>query len=71
MGLLPWKKSKAKTVEDLLLANYNQYFRLAYSYVHNEDDAGDIVQNTAYKAIKNSSQLKETQYASTWLFYGQ
>ena len=68
MGLLPWKKSKAKTVEDLLLANYNQYFRLAYSYVHNEDDAGDIVQNTAYKAIKNSSQLKETQYASTWLY---
>ncbi len=68
MGLLPWKKTKAKTVEDLLLTNYNQYFRLAYSYVHNDDDAGDIVQNVAYKAIKNCSQLKETQYASTWLY---
>ncbi len=68
MGLLPWKKTKAKTVEDLLLTNYNQYFRLAYSYVHNDDDAADIVQNAAYKAIKNSSQLKEQQYASTWLY---
>ena len=68
MGLLPWKKTKAKTVEDLLLTNYNQYFRLAYSYVHNDDDAGDIVQNAAYKAIKNCSQLKETQYAATWLY---
>lgn len=68
LGLLPWKKTKAKTVEDLLLTNYNQYFRLAYSYVHNDDDAGDIVQNAAYKAIKNCSQLKEQQYASTWLY---
>ena len=68
MGLLPWKKTKAKTVEDLLLTNYNQYFRLAYSYVHNDHDAGDIVQNAAYKAIKNCSQLKEEQYASTWLY---
>ena len=68
LGLLPWKKTKAKTVEDLLLTNYNQYFRLAYSYVHNNDDAADIVQNAAYKAIKNSSQLKEQQYASTWLY---
>ncbi len=53
MGLLPWKKTKAKTVERLLLTNYNQYYRLAYSYVRNDADAGDIVQNAAYKAIKN------------------
>lgn len=68
MAVLPWKKSKEKIIEELLLNNYNQYFRLAYSYVHNDDDAADIVQNGAYKAIKNSSSLKEEAYAATWLY---
>lgn len=68
MAGLPWKKTKEKIIEELLLANYNQYFRLACSYVHNDDDAADIVQNGAYKAIKNSGTLKEEAYAATWLY---
>lgn len=68
MGLLSFKKTKEKIVEELLLHNYNQYYRLAYSYVHNDDDAADIVQNGAYKAIKNSSNLKQETYAATWLY---
>ena len=62
------RKAKEKAVEDLLLQNYDQYYRLAYSYVHNEADAGDIVQNGAYKAIRSSSDLKEVRYAATWLY---
>ena len=58
------RKTKEKAVEDLLLQNYDQYYRLAYSYVHNEADAGDIVQNGAYKAIRSSSDLKEVRYAA-------
>lgn len=68
MAVLPWKKSKEKIIEELLLNNYNRYFRLALSYVHNDDDAADIVQNGAYKAIKNSENLKEESYAATWLY---
>ena len=62
------RKTKEKAVEDLLLQNYDQYYRLAYSYVHNEADSGDIVQNGAYKAIRSSSDLKEVRYAATWLY---
>lgn len=62
------RKTKEKAVEDLLLKNYNQYYRLAYSYVHNDADAGDIVQNGAYKAIKNSSNLQKPEYVATWLY---
>ena len=68
MGLLPWKKTKAKTVERLLLTNYNQYYRLAYSYVHNDADACDIVQNGAYKALRGSGTLKNAAYAETWVY---
>lgn len=65
---LPGQKTKEKTVERLLLDNYDRYYRLAYSYVHNESDAGDIVQNAAYKAIKNCKSLKQKRYAATWLY---
>lgn len=56
------------TIEALLLTNYDQYYRLALSYVRNENDAADIVQNSAYKAIKNSAGLKQPEYAATWLY---
>lgn len=62
------KSKKEQKIEELLLKNYNSYYRLAYSYVHNEADAGDIVQNGAYKAILNSDSLRREEYASTWLY---
>lgn len=45
-------------IEAQLIADYKKLYRLAYSYVHNENDALDIVQESAYKAIKNSRSLK-------------
>ena len=48
------KKTNEQIVEEILLEQYEQYYRLAYSYVKNEADAGDIVQNGAYKALRNS-----------------
>ena len=55
-------------IEALLLENYDRYYRLAHSYVHNDDDAADIVQNSAYKAIKNCGSLKQNEFAATWLY---
>lgn len=62
------KKKEESKVEQILLENYNNYFRLAYSYVHNEADAGDIVQNGAYRAILHSDSLRQEEYASTWVY---
>ena len=55
-------------IEAQLIADYQKLYRLAYSYVHQEGDALDIVQESAYKAIKNSHTLKNPQYVSTWLY---
>jgi len=68
MKLITGDKKKRDVVEQLLLSNYNKYYRLAYSYVHNDADAGDIVQNGAYKAILNSNKLKSVEYAETWIY---
>ena len=61
-------KEKEKKVEEIILQNYDSYYRLAYSYVHNEADAGDIVQNGAYRAIRSSHKLKKDEYAATWVY---
>ena len=50
-------KSKEKLVEETILEKYNQYYRLAFSYVHNEADANDIVQNMAYRALRMPTRL--------------
>lgn len=61
-------KTNEKVVETVLLENYDRYYRLAYSYVKNEADALDIVQNGAYKAIYNSKSLRNTEFAGTWIY---
>ncbi len=60
--------SKEQLVEETLLQNYNRYYRLAFSYVHNDPDACDIVQNGAYRAIKSSEKLLDKSYVETWVY---
>lgn len=55
-------------VEAKLLSSYESMYRIAYTYVRNEDDALDIVQTSAYKAIKNADSVKSEQYIETWIF---
>lgn len=64
----PGKEKNEHLIEQILLNNYNSYYRLAYSYVHNDSDACDIVQNGAYKAILYSASLKHRSYAATWVY---
>lgn len=70
MQLISGRKKKAneQIIEEILLEQYNQYYRLAYSYVKNEADAGDIVQNGAYKALRSSHTLQKQEYAKTWVY---
>lgn len=54
-------------IEQNLIENYSRYYRLAYSYVKNESDAMDIVQEAAYKAIYKSDTLKNEEYVGAWI----
>ena len=68
MAISSKKTGKEQIVEKLLVENYEQYYRLAYSYVHNEADALDIVQEGAYKAILKCDTLREVSFAGTWIY---
>lgn len=61
------KKNKECIVNEMLLKNYEKYYRIAFGYVHNEADALDVVQEGAYKAILNAEKLKKQEYADTWI----
>lgn len=62
------KSANKDLLETILLKKYDQYYRLAYSYVHNDADACDIIQNGAYKALRGSGTLKNAAYAETWVY---
>lgn len=70
MSFFPGRKQKQneELIEQIILENYNQYYRLAYSYVHNEADANDIIQNGAYRALRSANTLQQVEYAKTWIY---
>ena len=60
-------KKMQQKVEDAVLNAYETMYRIAYNYVKNEEDALDIVQESAYKAIRNCGQVKKERYIQTWI----
>ena len=58
---------REQVIEKILIENYCRYYNLALSYVHNEADALDIVQEGAYKAFLKAETLRDEEYASTWI----
>ena len=59
---------KEKVIEQTLLNNYDKYYRLAKSYTHSNDDALDIVQTGAYRAILAGKKLKNEAFVETWIY---
>lgn len=59
---------KAKEKAELALKEYgNSILRMAYSYVHNIQDAEDILQNTLIRYIKCNKDFDSSSYEKAWL----
>ena len=50
----------------LLKANQEKYYRMAYAYVKNREDALDIVHDAIVKALQKVHQVKSPMYLETW-----
>lgn len=57
----------SQQVEQQVLASYQSLYRLAYTYVRNPDDAMDIVQESAYRAIHGASEVRSANAIGGWL----
>ncbi|MBP2002289.1 RNA polymerase sigma-70 factor (ECF subfamily) [Paenibacillus shirakamiensis] len=52
----------------ILFEQYEQQlYRTAFVYVNNEQDALDVIQETAYRSFKLIATLREPKYFKTWL----
>lgn len=51
-----------------IIENQNRFYRLAFSYVKNQDDALDIVQNAVCKALEHYEELKREEAMKAWFY---
>ena len=54
-------------IENEILQSYQSLYRLAYSYVKNPDDAMDVVQESAYKAILHADEMRFRETVKGWI----
>lgn len=59
-------KGNKKAFEKLIKQHYEQVYRTAFLYVHNQEDALDIVQESTYQALISIHTLKNPEYFMTW-----
>lgn len=52
---------------DLIAANQDKMYRIAFSYVKNKEDALDVVQESVYKGYISYHKVKEKSFETTWL----
>lgn len=60
-------KGDDKAFEELIAKYKEDLYRTAFSYVKNEQQALDILQETVYKAYVSIKKLKEAKYFKTWI----
>ena len=62
------EQSVEEQIVDYVITDKEKHYRLAYSYVKNQDDALDIIQDSIYKAITSQYTLKNPEYIKTWFY---
>lgn len=62
------QNKKKKVVIKSLRNLQSDLYRFAHSYVKNESDALDVVQESAIKALKNYHSIKDVNKVKSWLF---
>ena len=62
------KKIKESKVKDYIVENQEKFYKIAYSYVKNEDDALDIVHDAICKALQKIDTLKNIEVVKTWFY---
>ena len=64
----PMKEDLYNRIVDYIVSNQEKFYRLAYSYVHNQEDAMDIVQNAVCKALDHYEAIRNENAVKTWFY---
>ncbi|MGL5347974.1 MAG: sigma-70 family RNA polymerase sigma factor [Peptostreptococcaceae bacterium] len=60
-------KGDSKAYTELVKLYKSDLYKIAYSYVKDEQKALDILQETTYKGLLNIKKLKEATFFKTWM----
>ncbi len=53
-------------MEDMIIRNQDYFYKIAYTYLRNSEDAKDAVSNTFEKGLLKRHQLKDADKLKTW-----
>ena len=62
------KQDPYNKIVEYITENQNMFYRLAYSYVQNREDALDVVQNAVCKALEHYRELHNQEAVRTWFY---
>ena len=62
------KKDLYDHITAYIVENQNKFYRLAYSYVQNREDALDAVQNAVCKALEHYGKIRHEDAIKTWFY---
>lgn len=51
-----------------ILENQDRFYRVAYSYTRNQEDALDVVQSAVCKALESYESINNTEAVRTWFY---
>ena len=57
-----------KQLTDYLVESQERFYRLAYSYLHDREEALDAVQTAVCKALEKQDSLKDAGAMRTWFY---
>ena len=65
---MPISHIPEKQLTDYLVEDQARFYRLAYSYLHDRDEALDAVQTAVCKALEKQDSLRDAGAMRTWFY---
>lgn len=57
-----------QVIKEYIVENQNKFYRLAYSYTRNQEDALDAVQNAVCKILEHYKEIQNENAVRTWVY---
>ena len=62
------KQTLYELLVSYIVENQNKFYRVAYSYARNQEDALDIVQNAVCKALESDKNILTADAVKSWFY---
>lgn len=57
-----------QVIKEYIVENQNKFYRLAYNYTRNQEDALDAVQNAVCKILEHYKEIQNENAVRTWVY---